>query len=490
MFYDKDEQDVYLDLSEPVEETEEAYPVSEPATPREPGTKCRTQHTSDTAAVLRDDYDYLFEGEPDSPARFSPQDMRDGDADPLAPLTDRRAGDEDRRLDADGHGQGQADVPFMSGALPSSFDSAAHDGPGTRIHGSWASFASSRKESRGQTPTESDLEREDFSFHRVIEKIKSKHTRQALQGVDPSLSQRELFRAYRRAVEAEGDDIELYRPDTPTQEYDSDGLDDSPLDGYEEDVSPGGDREESHGTRRKSSCRIPGQLPKRDSVRQPLPAEMRTSSAEALHQSLMHSKPHLSEITPTEAQGHHPSVIPRSPQRSPSRASSLSSETRLNFPSRVPEPPPLTEEALARKDEEVSSHGLVNPLLPALPIERQLSPFRRPTEPASSTILSSPLRRAFDSIDASSTRATIGSPALISSQPTSRPDTPRPSFAMQRTREGSECEDYPNFSQRHSQLAQIATSSTPSASTDRDVSMLDTPDVESPTPTKAPGNAQ
>lgn len=217
---------------------------------------------------------------------------------------------------------------------------------------------------------------------------------------------------------------------------------------------------------------------------------MRNSSAEALHQSLMHSKPHLLEITPTEAQDHHPSVIPRAPQRSSSRASSLSSETRLNLPSRTSEPPLLTEEALARRDEEVSSNGLVNSLLPALPIERQLSPFRRPTEPASSTVLSSPLKKAFDSIDASSTKAMIGSPAPTPSQPISRPDTPRPSFATQRTREGSERGDCSTLSQRHSQPAQITTSSTPSPSTDRDVSMLDIPDVESPTPTEAPTRAQ
>jgi len=490
MFYDEDEQGVSPGPSEPVEETEEDYRLTEPATPQGPSTKCCTQHTSDTEGVLSEDYDYLFEGEPDSPARFSPPDVRDGDVDPLALLNVRRDVDEDRRLNADGHGQGQQEAPFMSGALPSSFDFGTQDRPEIRIRDPRASFVRSRKESRGQTPTESDLEREDFQFHKVIEKIKSKHTRQALQGVDPSLSRQELFRTYRRAVEAEGDDFELYRPDTPMQEYDSDGLDDSPIAGYNEDVSPCDDGEEPSGTRRESSCKRPGQLPKGDNVRHPHPTEMRTSSAEALHQSLMHSKPHLSEITPTEAQGHHPSVIPRSPQRQSSRASSLSSETRLNLPSRIPEPPPLTEEALARKNEEVPSSGLAILLFPAPPTERQPSPFRRPNEPASSTILSSPLRKAFDSIDASSTRAMIGSPAPTVSQPISRPDTPRPSFATQRTQEESERGDYLNLSQRYSQPAQIATSSTPSSSTDRDVSMLDTPDLESPTPTKIPTHAQ
>lgn len=238
MFYDEDQQGVYVDPSEPVEETEEAYPLSEPATPRGFSTECCTQRTSDTVEVLSDDYDYLCEGEPDSPARFSPPDIRDGDVDPLAPLNDTRTVDEDRRLNADDHGQRQQDAPLMSGALPSSFDFGTHERPKIRIHNPWASFARSRKQSRGQTPTESDLEREDFQFHKVIE-IKSKHTRQALQGVDPSLSRQELFRISRRAVEAEGDDLELCRPDTPMQEYDSDGLDDSPIDGYDEDISPG-----------------------------------------------------------------------------------------------------------------------------------------------------------------------------------------------------------------------------------------------------------
>lgn len=484
MFYDEGDQGVYLDPSEPVEETQEAYILAEPATPQKPNTRYSTQATPDIAGVLSDDYDYLFEGEPEPPARFSLPDMQDAHAD-TPPLNGSRAVEDDRPLDANDFGRALHEAPMMSGALPSSIDFATHGRPRICIHDPRGSFARSPEQSREQILTESDLKPEDFQFHKVIEKIKSKHTRQVLQSVDPSLSRQELFQIYRRAAEAEGKDVELYRPDTPLQEYDSDGLDDSPVGSCDEDVSPCDNDGEPRKTRRKSSCRSPSRSSKRDSVRWPHSAEMRNSSTETLHQSLMHSKPHLSEITPTEAQGHHPSIIPRSPQRPASRASSLSSETRLNHHSWTPEPLPLTEESLARKDEELATSSLPDSLFPLLPVERQPSPFRRPTEPASSIMLSSPLRKPFDSIDASSTKAIIGSPAPTPSQPISRPDTPRPSFATQCMQERSEVDGCPSPAQRHSQPAQIANLGTPSPFTDKDVHMLDTLSVESPTPTKA-----
>ncbi|KAK5937298.1 hypothetical protein PMZ80_010304 [Knufia obscura] len=600
MVYDEGDSGVYHNPSTPLRNTDEARTFSPDnitesssdsaeslVTPLRNTDEARTfspdnitESSSDSAKSVDEDYDYLFEGEPDFTAQFSPPDMRDEDVDALTAFNGSEAAVTNTHLSANEIWGEQQGEPMMSGALqhdgyrderateqdysPSVSDSEIedeasasawvalqsdkrpeyhHDDPSRKpgsssksyIRGSLdfddykvtrpasgttaepqtmgkhpsipsnrqrvererrnlliydprGSFGLNRNAHRETTPTESELERDDFQFNKVIEKIKSKHTRQALQNVDPTLSRQELFRIYRRAIEEEGDDVELYRPHTPALEYDSDVLDASGGDDYGEDVSPCDDGE-PRGFRRKSSYSRPSRAAERNDSRQQHLSETRNPSAEAAHQSLMHSKPYLSEITPTEAQGHHPSVIPRSPQRSSSRASSLSSETRLKSRSRTPEPQALTEEALVRKDKETSSSSLGNPVLPAPVNEPPSSPFRLPTEPASSTVQSSPLRKAYDSMDAASTRAMIGSPTPTPSQAVSRPDTPRPSFSTQHTGQRSEVEDY-SFSQRHLQPAQIARSNTPSPSMVRDVDMLDTPHIESPTPTKESSNVQ
>ncbi|KAK5084710.1 hypothetical protein LTR05_005788 [Lithohypha guttulata] len=229
-----------------------------------------------------------------------------------------------------------------------------------------------------------DLDGTSPQIDRVLKQIKSKHTRQALHDADPTLTRQDLFNIYKHAV-ASGEE-ELASSKHTSRDHIGSVSTETALDDYRASKF-------THATSR--------------------------------HSSLMHAKPYLSDPTPVEVQGHHPSTIPRSPQRCPSRTSSLASETRPILDE--DEPQPLTEEALALKTSSTPKEDDTPFRLPGI-AGRPESPFMRPTASAScaSTGRSSPLRRHLDCVDTASTKALMGSPAPDPLQVPSRPDTPRP----------------------------------------------------------------
>lgn len=181
-------------------------------------------------------------------------------------------------------------------------------------------------------PAESGLDNSSLEIERVIEQIKSKDTRQALHNINPSLSRSEVFGIYRRAINMENglaentDDAWLKIQSPP---YDREGNGDQSTAGSDEDSSCCEDP-----CLRSMSTRQPFSDAKKSEPevtqrfsREHLPGKCCSLSTENSHSSLLQCKPHLSDVTPTEVQGHHPSIIPRSPQKTLSRTSSLASGT-------------------------------------------------------------------------------------------------------------------------------------------------------------------
>lgn len=168
-----------------------------------------------------------------------------------------------------------------------------------------------------------------------------------------------------------------------------------------------------------------------------------SSSTASRHSSLSHPWTHLSEVTPVDVQGHHPSIITRSP-RKVSRASSLASEGGLDA---AQDAQSLTEAALREKDKHGKTRILsgfqgtdlqINPrsLLYPIPDKALSSPFRRPDAKSSaSSSRSSPLRRPTDLTNAASAIAVTESPMPPLPATPYRPDTPRPSADLEKLEE-------------------------------------------------------
>ena len=283
------------------------------------------------------------------------------------------------------------------------------------------------------TPTESELAEMDFQLQKAVEKVKSKHVRDALHEADPSLSRRELFRIYRKAIrKSVSTSVEQSLIRDQGVEIDSDTIAGNTGKGFMSDASPCSDGDERSGALKSRSFSTTRFTTKRHSHEEDRGEQRIQDAASARHSSLMHSRPYLSDPSPADIQGHHPTCIPKSPHRDRSRSSSLAAETLPDLPTTNEEPQQLTETALAAKNRSNGMEARTDLPAPAAKM-RPLSPFRRPTEPASYTSpgRSSPLRKHLDSMDTASTKALIGSPAPDPAQIPSRPDTPRPSFAGQ-----------------------------------------------------------
>lgn len=256
-----------------------------------------------------------------------------------------------------------------------------------------------------ETPTEAELENIDFT--EVLEQIKSKHTRQALHEAEPSLTRKELFRAYREAVRKSASE-QSYRKrlliedePVPVQSNTAVSPDESVI-GMWPSVN-----HEKHASNASDDWR-----------NRSVPSERRCSS-------LMRSRPYLSDSSPIDIVGPAHKRFPHSPQRSVSRNSLLSAEA---FPTlsnvSVAGSTPNSFKVPSDSSTDDGSQDVKEAVLP-LPAAGQIaSPFLRPTTPASRG-RSSPLRRPIE-IEISSVRAERGSPVPNPKDLPSRPDTPRP----------------------------------------------------------------
>lgn len=172
------------------------------------------------------------------------------------------------------------------------------------------------------TPAELELDNSGLEIERVIEQIKSKDTRQALHTINPSLSRSQTFRLYHRAIDSKiglAEDANNTWLEIQSPPHDSDGDEDKFTVDSDEDTSLCEDLcLDSNSTEQE---KIETQRIGQDQASE----KHRGLSSDNSHCSLIHSKPHLSDVTPIQVQGHHPVIIPRSPQKTMSCTSSLAS---------------------------------------------------------------------------------------------------------------------------------------------------------------------
>lgn len=257
---------------------------------------------------------------------------------------------------------------------------------------------------RASTPSEVELEQMDFQLHKILEQIDSVYLRQELHKADPTLSKRKLFRLYRHAMKMMQDsDDEDEHQEIDAQrfsifagdpgDYENVGFEDSSSSkDNSRNISKDEARQQSEGNQHK--------------IQENFIPSSSDAVAQRSRSSLLHSKPYLNEISPYDVEGHFPTTITRSPQRSKSRTSSLASETRFERQTK-----PLES---ANEQPDVSTHddsstpgyartSAQSQLLPALPFHsgegRTLSSGR-----------SGPLRPSAAS-PAASVYAVAGSPA-------------------------------------------------------------------------------
>jgi len=296
------------------------------------------------------------------------------------------------------------------------------------------------------SPTETELIEDGFEFHnmlseqKIVEKFNKKHFLQALKAIDPSLSRKVQWKAWRAAQ-----DKHLFLGDGDGDESETSNIDLN--NSFEDNIPPCDvENEVTESSKWKVNTWESRTNP---FIGDRQPSTDLESVVSDTARSMIRSKPHLAELMPQDTQGHHPCIIVRSPKRQPSRASSLAGSISFDMESETPDPQPLTKEALSATDEanvtgsgihrDVPSPAKTEPLHSLPSISRPSSPFRKPMEPASFTTpgRSSPLRRPIDLIDVGSTRAVRGSPVRLCDT-VSRPDTPRPLFSEVTVRESIE----------------------------------------------------
>lgn len=158
------------------------------------------------------------------------------------------------------------------------------------------------------------------------------------------------------------------------------------------------------------------------------------SSASSMRSAVLYVRPYLSEVTPAEAQGQHPSIICRSPRRYSSRPSSLSGDCHWRQNSTIEGMPATGEPQLPGMDglcppaNGQSQEILRSPIGTAIDEPHSSSPFGHLNDPNHSNGRSglSPLRRFIEAIDTTGVGAEKDSSAALPSFSPARPDTPRP----------------------------------------------------------------
>lgn len=248
---------------------------------------------------------------------------------------------------------------------------------------------------RINTPSELMLEQMDFQLHKVVEQIDSVNLRRLLHNIDPALSKRNLFRICRHAMN------ELTDSDEEDEHQEEDAQQFGNFDDTYEDIGFA----DSGSSKNSSRDTLKGDSVENLAGNSLCSSKMLSSqSAQRSSSSFLHSKPHLHDINPTEVEGHHPTIIARSPQRSKSRTSSLSSETHFEKNTLVG---PALMAASVSYDLAVPALSYGQALTPSRVLPAPIFRFTNDTTPISRR--NSPLRTPAAS-PAASIRAVAGSP--------------------------------------------------------------------------------
>lgn len=400
----------------------------------------------DPSSPTSNEYDDLFNGEPDQQSLSPPphasgnRDVNSED-DAWAMFDEAVAEDEglrpkSRSPAATQQRRGPSDafvVEDGSVLWQSRNDSVEHSNH-NRMPYSYDATTGNR---RSISPSETELIEKGFEFHNqvseqtIVRKFNNEHFRQALRDVDPSMPRKVQWRAWK----AKRDEYLLLGGHDSDQ---SEAIDEDLDEYYEGDISLFDDEGKDLVSSRQKSSALKQKVQSTD-INPPPSVDAEGVISDFAHSPIKRSKYYLSEITPSETQGHHPSIIPRSPQQKLTRVSSLASSAPLDVVGSLSEIQPLTKEALSAKDKEASvdletygdipSSDRTEPLHYPPSLDRLPSPFRKPADFANSVApeQSSILGRPVDMADAESTRAVRGSP-IRPPDMSSRPDTPRPSF--------------------------------------------------------------
>lgn len=332
------------------------------------------------------------------------------------------------------------------------------------------------------SPTEPELIVKGFEFHnRLSETVKNQffpedYLRLACRDVDPTLPRKVQWRAWKAARDR-------YRflqthPDMqrPGVEEDADDIfQSSTLDHENSGTAP---------SLRNND--------KTDDILQTQSVTSEIPGLELTRASIVRSKPHLSDLKPAETRSHHPSLIPRSPQRALSRTSSLSSSAMLDSAEEVSDAQPSTQTRSLLQGEVSSTNVESHKDMPS-PAKTELleytqsntyipSHYQRPSEQVEFNAhgLCTPSWKSVDVAGMESTRAVRGSPVRFQPDEISRPDTPRPSFSNTSLYESIEREAPMNTWTDYRSPTAAPRSTSPSPSSIQSVQYLEDLDISMP----------